>query len=103
MIILNNVLPDKAQSRYAVLSSENADCFFDLARAVPDIPFSSLYKTDEGYALYLEGESSLLRRCSEFSEVVFCDEVCLVRLKEYAVPLIEGNALEVLSGRSSEK
>lgn len=103
VIILNNVLQSNIQSRHAVLLSENADCFFDLARAVPDIPFSSLYKTDGGYALYLEGESSLLKRCSEFSEVVFCDEVRLARLNEYGTPLIEGNALEVLSGRSSEK
>lgn len=103
IIILKTVLRTETESRRTMLFSEDADCFFDLARAVPDIPFSSLYKTEEGYFLYLEGEGSLLRRCPEFASRIFCDEVSLARLEEYGTPLIKGKALEVLGGRGSEK
>lgn len=103
VIILKKVLHNGAESRHALLFSENIDCFFDLARSVRNIPFSSLYKTEEGYFLYLEGEGGLLRRCSEFALRIFCDGDCRDYLEEYGMLLIEGNASEVLGGRGSEK
>lgn len=103
VIILNNVRVRRAERARCVLFSESADCFFDLARAKVGISLSSLYKTEEGYALYLEGESADLRRCTEFAEGVFCDEIFRQRLDEYSQLLIEGNALKVLCGGASEK
>ena len=105
VIILNNVPAQRAETGCAVLFSENADCFFDLARATAgnETVFSSLYKTLSGYALYLEGRTAFLQRCNEFCDVFFCGKIYRERLDEYAEPLIKGNALEILSGTVSEK
>ena len=103
VIVLNNVPHTSERLRCVLLFSENADCFFDLARAVKKSTFSSLYKTDGGYALYLEGESTQLGRYGEFGDPLFCDELYRHHLDEHGKLLIEGNALEILGGGASEK
>ena len=104
VIILNNVLPERAEAECAVLFSKDTDCFFDLARAMGGGgSFSSLYATPYGYALYLEGSSDFFVSCSEFCDVCRCTEAYRHRLDEYGRLLIDGNALEVLCGTAPEK
>ncbi len=105
VIILNNQKIKRDEPESVVLFSESLNCFFDLARSARHLEAyrSGLYATDTGYALYIEGETRLLRLCVEFSDVRHCDSTGLCYLDEYCRPLVEKNALEILGGRASEK
>lgn len=105
VIILNSSLKNKLYKGRAVFMSNNTDLFFDLADKVgrDGISLSQLYKTQEGYALYTEGEEKVIGRFFEFADGFFCDGIFRQRLEEYGELLIGGNALEILGGCASEK
>ncbi len=103
IIILNNVACTREGTERAVFFSESIDCFLDLASTVKGKCASSLYETDSGYALHIEGKQDFLRHCGEFADAFSFDEICYRRLCEYGRLLIDGNALEVLGGTASEK